>query len=208
MGDLNNRNLLLHSSGGSEYEIKVLAGLIFFECCDGRVWSRPLALACRSFYFVKFIWLCWDLCWVTWALRCRAQTLRLWWCSGLVACGTWDLSSNPGIKSHPPALQGGFFTTGPPGKSQHADLHVHKAFFCVQISLTCVELRPTVFVVVRSLSHVRLFATPWTVASQPPLSMGFPRQEYWSRLSFPSPGDLPDTGIEPTSPAWQADSLP
>ena len=44
---------------------------------------------------------------------------------------------------------------------------------------------------VKSLSRVRLFATPWTVAHQAPLSMGFPRQEYWSGLPFPSPGDLP-----------------
>ena len=52
------------------------------------------------------------------------------------------------------------------------------------------------------------FATPWTVARQAPLSMGFSRQEYWSGLPFHSPGDLPDPGIEPTSPALQADSLP
>ena len=45
------------------------------------------------------------------------------------------------------------------------------------------------------------FATPWTVACQAPLSMGFSRQEYWSGLSFPSPGDLPNPWIEPTSPA-------
>ena len=51
------------------------------------------------------------------------------------------------------------------------------------------------------------FATPWTVACQAPLSMGFPRQEYWSALLFPSPGDLPKPGIEPMSPALQADSL-
>ena len=49
------------------------------------------------------------------------------------------------------------------------------------------------------LSHVQLFATVWTVACQAPLSMGFPRQEYWSGLRCPSPGDLPDPGIEPTS---------
>ena len=54
------------------------------------------------------------------------------------------------------------------------------------------------------LSHVRLFVTPWTVACQAPLSIGFPRQEYWSGLSFPSPGDL----TEPGSPALQAESLP
>ena len=60
---------------------------------------------------------------------------------------------------------------------------------------------------VKSLSRVRLFATPWTVALQAPLSMGFFRQEYWSGLPFPSPGDLPNPGIEPGSPALQADAL-
>ena len=49
--------------------------------------------------------------------------------------------------------------------------------------------------------------TPWTVARQAPLSMEFSRQEYWSRLSFPAPGDLSNSGIEPRSPALQADSL-
>ena len=60
---------------------------------------------------------------------------------------------------------------------------------------------------VKSLSHVQLFATPWTVAYQAPPSMGFSRQEYWSGLPFPSPGDLPDPGIEPGSPAFEADAL-
>ena len=50
--------------------------------------------------------------------------------------------------------------------------------------------------------------TPWTIALQAPLSMGFSRQEYWSVLPFPSPGDLPDSGIKPGSPALQVDSLP
>ena len=54
------------------------------------------------------------------------------------------------------------------------------------------------------LSHVQLFATPWTVAHQAPLSTGFSRQEYWSGLPFPSPGDLPDPGIQPTSLASPA----
>ena len=49
--------------------------------------------------------------------------------------------------------------------------------------------------------------TPWTVAHQDPLSMGFSRPEYWSGLPFPSPGDLPNPGIEPRSPALQADAL-
>ena len=56
---------------------------------------------------------------------------------------------------------------------------------------------------VKSLSRVRLFATPWTVAYQAPPTMGFSRQEYWSGLPFPSPGDLPNSGIEPGSPALQ-----
>ena len=62
-------------------------------------------------------------------------------------------------------------------------------------------------VAVQSLSRVRLFATLWTVAFQAPLSMGLSRQEYWSGLPFPSPGDLPNQGIEPGSPALQADPL-
>ena len=57
------------------------------------------------------------------------------------------------------------------------------------------------------LSRVGLFATPWTVAYQAPPSMGFSRQEYWSGLPFPSSGDLPNPGIEPRSPALQADAL-
>ena len=60
----------------------------------------------------------------------------------------------------------------------------------------------------KSFSHVRLFASPWTVACQAPPSIGFSRQEYWSGLSFPSPGDLPDPGIEPGSPALHANFLP
>ena len=60
---------------------------------------------------------------------------------------------------------------------------------------------------VKSLSRVQLFSTPWTVGHQAPPSMGFPRQEYWSGLPFPSPGDLPDPGIEPRSPTLQADAL-
>ena len=61
---------------------------------------------------------------------------------------------------------------------------------------------------VKSLSRVRLFATPWTVAYQAPQSMGFSRQEYWSGVPFPSPGDLPNSGIEPGSPTLEADALP
>ena len=75
--------------------------------------------------------------------------------------------------------------------------------------LTCVCV--CLWVCVQSLNHVQLFVIPWTVAHQAPLSMGFPTQEYWSRLPFPPPGDLLNPGIEPASPvspALLADSLP
>ena len=65
-----------------------------------------------------------------------------------------------------------------------------------------------VFVEVEVYVFSPVFATPWTVAHQAPLTMEFSRQEYWSGLLFPSPGHLPKPGIEPTSPALQADSLP
>ena len=61
---------------------------------------------------------------------------------------------------------------------------------------------------VKSLSHVWLFVSPWTVACQAPPSMGFSRQEYWVGLPFPSGGDLSHPEIEPSSPALEADSLP
>ena len=60
----------------------------------------------------------------------------------------------------------------------------------------------------KSLSRVQLFVTPWTVARQAPLSMGILQARNWSGLPFPSPGDLPEPGIKPGSPALQADSLP
>ena len=72
-----------------------------------------------------------------------------------------------------------------------------------QISLRMREERKKV----KSFSHVQLFATPWTVAHEAPPSMGFSRQEYWSGLPFPSPGDLPNPGIKPGSPALQTDAL-
>ena len=61
---------------------------------------------------------------------------------------------------------------------------------------------------VKLLSRVRLCANSWTIAYQAPRSMGFSRQEYWSGLPFPSPGDLHNPGIEPRSPALQTDALP
>ena len=61
---------------------------------------------------------------------------------------------------------------------------------------------------VKSLSHVQLFVTPWTVAHQASPSIEVSRHEYWSGLPFPSPEDLPDPGIEPSCPVLQADALP
>ena len=82
-----------------------------------------------------------------------------------------------------------------------ASILQRSAFFMVQLSHPYVK--------VKLLSHVRLFVTlsPWTVAHQAPPSMGFSRQEYWSGLPFPSPGDHPNPGIEPRSPTLQADAL-
>ena len=77
-------------------------------------------------------------------------------------------------------------------------------YYCTKHNTLQVHLK----VKVKSLSRVQLFATSWTVAYQAPLSMGFSRQEYWSGLPFPSPGDLPDAGIEPRSPTSLTDALP
>ena len=88
-----------------------------------------------------------------------------------------------------------------PGLVENTNLEIQKA----QQRIFIVKFLTQKKVKVKSLSRVRLFATPWTVAHQAPLSMGFSRQEYWSGLPFPSPGDIPDPGIEPRSPLLQAD---
>ena len=88
----------------------------------------------------------------------------------------------PGIKPRSPTLQADSLPAEPQGKSP-----------VFQATLYYTE--------VKSLSRVQLFATPRTVAYQAPPSVEFSRQEYWSGLPFPSPGDLPDPGIEPRSPA-------
>ena len=77
---------------------------------------------------------------------------------------------------------------------------------CLKIDILALTITKAFLVItvvseVKSLSRVRLFATPWTVAYQAPPSMGFSRQEYWSGLPFVSPGELPDPGIESSSPA-------
>ena len=70
----------------------------------------------------------------------------------------------------------------------------HSPTFLAAIPIVCV------YVCAQSVNCVQFFATPWTVAGQVPLSLGFSRQECWSRLPCPLPGDLPDPGIEPMSP--------
>ena len=95
---------------------------------------------------------------------------------------------------------------GNPGKSLHFKIHNQNLHF---IFITIHNVKVTLHKVkVMSLSRVWLFGTPWTVAYQAPLSMWFSRWEYWSGLSLPSPGDLPDPGIEAGSPALQVASLP
>ena len=113
--------------------------------------------------------------------------------------------------------------------SSKASILWHSAFFTVQLSHPYMTTGKTIALTrwtfvgkvmslllnmlsrpwseVKLLSHVRLFATPWTAAYQAPPSMGFSRQEYWSALPFPSPGDLLDPGVEPGSPSFQADAL-
>ena len=95
-----------------------------------------------------------------------------------------------------PALQADSSPAQPPGKPKLKNLMLQNPG--ITVVLCCAQ----------SLSCVRLFVTPQTVACQAPLSMGFSRQEYWSEESSPFPGDLPYPGIKPKCPALQADSLP
>ena len=97
----------------------------------------------------------------------------------------------------------------------YLNAHLWHIFLCCHVEeeeedgekedLGCLESEK---VKVKSFSHVQLFGTPWTVAYQACPSMGFSRQEYWNGWPFPSPGDLPDPGFKPGSPALQADALP
>ena len=102
----------------------------------------------------------------------------------------------------------------------HCNMDQHFTLFYGHITSCCINIQRLVYLfnswwTVASfalcaclLSHVQLFSTPWTVARQAPLSLGFSRQAYWSGLPRPPPGDLPNPGIEPRSPAWQVHSLP
>ena len=122
----------------------------------------------------------------------------------------WDLVLWPGIKPGPLAL-GVWSLSHWKAKEVPHFLMLNQLYIpgiksywlsCKIIILSIMKVK------VKSLSRVRLFVTPWTVAYQAPPSMGSSRQEYWSGLPFPSPGDLPDPGIEPRSPTLRADTLP
>ena len=90
------------------------------------------------------------------------------------------------------------YLSNPYSKVTHDSLFINSRYFLASWSI----------MKVKSLSCVRLFVTLWTTACQDSLSVGFSRQEYWSGLPFPSPGDVPNPGMEPRSPALQADALP
>ena len=113
-----------------------------------------------------------------WTVACQAPLSMGFSRSGLPFPSPGD-HPNPGIQPRSPSLQADALTSEPPGKPK-----------------------------VKLLNCVRLFETPWTVAYQTSPSMGFSRQEYQSGLPFPSPGDLPNPGIEPRSPTSQANALP
>ena len=122
--------------------------------------------------------------------------------SCLTLCDPMDCSP-PGSSVH------GIF----PGKDTGVDCHslLQKIFPNQGLNpglLHCRQILYCLKVKVKSLSHVWLFSTPWTVTYQAPQSMGFSRQEYGSELPFPSPGDLPNPGIEPGSPVLQTEALP
>ena len=100
----------------------------------------------------------------------------------------------------------GFFTNW---ATREARVYV---YICITQSHCCTaEINTTVHIsyccYLVTKSYPTLFATPWTIPFQAVLSIGFPRQESWSGLPFPSPGDLPDPEIKPTSPVLQTDSL-
>ena len=85
---------------------------------------------------------------------------------------------------------------------------IQLAYLCMTTGkTTALTIQTIVLFLSLFFSCVWLFSNPWSVAPQAPLSMGFSRQEYWSELPFPSPGDLLDPGIEPRSPALEADAL-
>ena len=115
----------------------------------------------------------------------------------------------PGVKPRFPALQADSLPAEPQGKPTEKFclllVEFFFFFFLIEPKILC---KFQVKVKVKSLSHVRFFVTLWTIAHHSPLSIEFSRQEYWSGLPFPSPGDLPNSVIKLGCPALQVDSLP
>ena len=89
----------------------------------------------------------------------------------------------------------------------HKAYHVNIMRYYIYIYIRTEGKNQSVCVCVQSISHVQLFETLWAVACQPPVATGFSGQKYWSGLSFPPPGHLPDPETEPTSPTLAGDSL-
>ena len=116
----------------------------------------------------------------------------------------WDNPLEEGMATHSSILAWGIPWTEEPGGLQSMRLQrLRKEGSDLAVS----DLIEVKWSEMKSLSRVRLFATPWTLAYQAPPSLGFSRQEYWTGLPFPSPGDLPNPGIKPGSPVLQADAL-
>ena len=118
------------------------------------------------------------------------------WFSGYKAHGI--LVPWPGVEPTLPAMEGEVSTTGSPGKSflfSHSLSSPLSLWLYLSLSLKNTQCA----YMLSYFSHVRLFATPWTAARQAPLSIGFSRQEYWSGVPCPPPGNLPDPGIKPAS---------
>ena len=124
---------------------------------------------------------------------------------------------DPGIKPGSPALQTDSLPSEPPGKPNHQSLGKCKSKpqWDVTWHPLTMTMTPKAQKTIKSWERESVsypvvpdFVAPWVVARQAPLSMGLPRQEYWSGLPWPSPGDLPNPGIEPGSPTGQVDSLP
>ena len=123
-----------------------------------------------------------------------------------LSCSTQDLLPWPGLKPWSPALGAWSLNHWTTRKVPHSPQFCHHHSLCPFTSHLDAYGKKNVKV--KLLSHAQLFMTPMDCGLPGSSSMGFSRQEYWSGLPFPSPGDLPDPGIEPGSPSLQADSLP
>ena len=125
----------------------------------------------------------------------------------IVAC-QWDLAGNPIYLWDFPGKEYWNSISYSTGPSRPRNLSLLCLLHWQEDSLPLCHLRSPKRVLYLVANSCPTFATPWTVARQAPLSMRFSRQEYWRGLPCPPPGDLPDPGIKPRSPALHADSLP